>query len=258
MYSTDLNLVYVQQQLAESFNLEELKMLCTHLETKFEDLEGTTLSAKTRELVIFCYRHGRLPELLEKSKSLNQSIDWSAAYQVTGKSDDLPEDWVEPIQQLYRMAKDFNRNRALPFSNERTRGGDEIAYQMREIAPFVFDQLDVSAWLRSTSIGKRLAAVKYLDWVQDVDHLDTLVSMLASERAFMQFHVLMTLDGLIDQLSSDQRKLLLNSVEAYRVDYPDSSRTFWRDRIIQRLHRAISVADVPYAAGTQSMPKANA
>jgi hypothetical protein len=236
MYTSDLDLVFVQKRLAEAFNLEELKMLCLMLGVNYENIAGDTLNGKTRELVIFCYKYGRLKDLLEQSKDLNPSIDWSPAYRSVHRQTELPEEWAEPLQQLYYLTKDFNRNRALPFSEARTRDGDEIAFRMREAAPFVYAQFDERAWLRSGNTGKRLAAVKYLDWAQNVELFARLLSMLFLERPFMQFHVLLALDSMIDQLDPRQRWILKNLLTLYRGGQRDSNREFWRQRMLKRLH----------------------
>lgn len=235
MYASDIDLVFVQKRLSEAFNKDELKMLCLMLSVNHENLEGETLNARTRELVIYCYRHGLLPELLEQSKALNESIDWSEAYKRVYRPSDLPEEWIEPLQQLAHMAKEFNRNRAQPFSHARTHDGDEIAFRMREVAPFVYAQFDVGAWLRSGSAGKRLAAVKYLDWAQEVEYFYRLLPMLFRERGFIQFHVLLALDGLLDQLNATQRAVLKATLRLYRGGQGDVSRGFWQARILRRL-----------------------
>jgi hypothetical protein len=235
VYSSDVDLIYVQKRLSDGFSIDDLKLLCFMLEIKHEDIAGETLTAKTRELVIYCHRKGLLPQLLEKSKELNSSIDWTEGYKRVYRNVDLPDEWVEPLQQLFRMTKDFNRNRARPFSDARTAEGDEMAFQMREIAPYVFGQFDISAWLGSTSIGKRLAAIKYLDWAQDVEHFGSLLSMLKQERPFLQFHILLSLDAMLDQLDMGERAVLFAALQAYRGGESDANREYWRKRILSRL-----------------------
>ena len=55
-------------------------------------------------------------------------------------------------------------------------------FAMREAAPFLFDKFDVASWLDSSSAGKRLAAVKYLDWLEDIEFMNNLIGKLATER----------------------------------------------------------------------------
>ncbi|MFO7679077.1 MAG: hypothetical protein R6X34_03420, partial [Chloroflexota bacterium] len=53
----------LQESLLEAYNLEELSQLCFDLAVEYEDLPGQTKSAKTRELVQFMGRNGRLDVL---------------------------------------------------------------------------------------------------------------------------------------------------------------------------------------------------
>jgi internalin A len=53
----------LQEQLMQAYDPDELAQLCFELAVGFEDLPGTTKSAKTRELVQYMGRNGRLDEL---------------------------------------------------------------------------------------------------------------------------------------------------------------------------------------------------
>lgn len=230
----DIDLAYLRQQLSDRFNLEELQTLCFDMSIKYEDLPGDTISAKARELVIFCYRYGRIPQLLEQCKQQRKDVIWERP--AKGEtSDQLPDDWIDPLQGLYRLVKAFNRNRSRPFSEQRTVEGDNIAFAMREAAPLLFDKFDVASWLDSNNTGKRLAAVKYLDWLEDTEFLNDLMGKLATERPFMQLHVLIALDSMVDQLDKNHRTRLRVVLNAYRIERPDADREFWRRRILARL-----------------------
>ncbi|MCA9944606.1 MAG: hypothetical protein KC449_14050, partial [Anaerolineales bacterium] len=56
----------VQELLLAEFNLEGLQQLCFDLDVDYENLPGETKAAKTRELVQFMGRRGRLDELESK------------------------------------------------------------------------------------------------------------------------------------------------------------------------------------------------
>ena len=56
----------VQELLLAEFNLEGLQQLCFDLDVDYENLPGETKAAKTRELVQFMGRRGRLDELKSK------------------------------------------------------------------------------------------------------------------------------------------------------------------------------------------------
>ncbi len=53
----------IQERLLR-YNLEELAQLCFALNVDYDELAGQTKSAKTRELVQFMGRRGRLDELI--------------------------------------------------------------------------------------------------------------------------------------------------------------------------------------------------
>ena len=234
MYDSDIDLIHLQRQLAASFDLGEIKTLCFDLGIDYDELAGETKTDKTRELVKAAYRNGRVPDLVHRCQEVRPSVLWNSPVR-SYRQDELPDEWVEPLQRLHRLVKEFNRNRQQPFSDERTRQGDEIAFTMREAAPFLFNQFDVQDWLDSNSAGKRLAAVKYLDWLQDIEFLDDLLGKLAMERPFMQLHVLVTLDSLLDQLDDGQQAKVRIALTAYRIVSNDPDREFWRSRILSRL-----------------------
>ena len=55
----------LRQQLVEKFNLEELQSLCFDLGFDFEEIGGSSKSAKARELVLYMQRRGQLDRLHE-------------------------------------------------------------------------------------------------------------------------------------------------------------------------------------------------
>ena len=233
-YESDVDLINLQQQLVEHFDLSEMQQLCFDLAIDYEELAGDTKTDKARELVKFGYRTGRIPEIVQRCAELRPQEMWNKPARIYAH-DGLPDEWIEPLQRLYRLVKEFNRNRQLPFSNERTRQGDEIAFTMREAAPFLFGQLDVGEWLKSDSIGKRLAAVKYLDWLQDVEFVGSLLRMLVTEKPFLQLHVLLAIDSMIDQLDWKGRKTVTAALTVYKIVSRDADLEYWRERILSRL-----------------------
>jgi hypothetical protein len=238
MYESDIDLIHLQKQLVEHFNLSELKTLCFELGINYDDLAGDTLTDKTRELVKFGHRGGRVPEIVAHCQAARPHVDWSQPARIY-RHDELPDEWVEPVQRLHRLVRAFNRNRHQPYSDERTRQGDEIAFTMREAAPFLFDQFDVREWLDSSNAGKRLAAIKYLDWLQDVEFLGNLLGKLATESPFIQLHILLAIDGLVDQMDSRNRRTVSVALTAYSVSAArDSDREYWRKRILAALSAA--------------------
>jgi hypothetical protein len=232
-YESDVDLVNLQQQLVQHFSLEDVKGLCFDLSIDYENIPGETKEAKARELVKFAYRQGLIPKLVQRCSELRPNEVWDKPKIYA--PDELPDEWIEPLQRLYRLVKDFNRNRHLPFSDERTRQGDEIAFTMREAAPFLFGQFDVGQWLKSDSVGKRLAAIKYLDWLQDVEFVGTLLRMLVTEKPFLQLHILLAIDSMLDQLDPKHRAAATVALTAYKVEARDPDLESWRKRILSRL-----------------------
>lgn len=232
--SSGLDLANVRTQLVNHFNLDELQTLSFDLGIQYDNLAGDTLNAKARELLKYCYRHDLVKKLIEHCQKMHAGVQWVKAID----SDDvnlLPEALDDPLQRIYALVKAFNRNRQRPYSEARTVQGDEIAYQMREVAPMLFGKIEVGGWLKGDNIGKRLFAIKYLDWLQDIDFVDELIGRLGSERPFMQLHVLITLYGMIDQLDAGSRLKLRTRMLSFNIVRNDPSLAFWRQRIFDAL-----------------------
>jgi len=62
--------------LIESFDLEELHSLCFDLDINFDSLAGSTVDSKARELIAYCQRHLRLPDLLAACHQHRPHIVW--------------------------------------------------------------------------------------------------------------------------------------------------------------------------------------
>lgn len=234
MSESDIDLVFLQQKLGEHFDLSELKTLCFDLNIDYEELAGDTKTDKTRELVKFGYKTGRIRDIMKSCQELRPQVVWNQPGKIY-RQEELPEEWVEPLQRFFRLVKEFNRNRHRPFSDDRTKEGDEIAFTMREAAPFLFDQFDVKDWLNRRNTGKRLAAIKYLDWLQDIEFLNKLLGMLVTEKPFMQLHILVAIYSMLDQLDRKHQKILHLGLIAYKIATIDASLEFWRNRILSKM-----------------------
>lgn len=70
------DLPQLRDQIIRSFDLDELKDLCFRLNIQYDDIPGNKLSAKARELIEFCVRHGRLSQLIETCQKLRPHVDW--------------------------------------------------------------------------------------------------------------------------------------------------------------------------------------
>ncbi len=60
--------------LKDSLSMEEVKTLCFVANVDYDELEGQTKSGKIRELVMDCYRGGRLSDLLEAIRRFSREL----------------------------------------------------------------------------------------------------------------------------------------------------------------------------------------
>lgn len=71
----------LRQILAERFNEGELKNLCFDLDIEYGGLSGEGIGDKARELVSYCQRHERIPELIKRGEELRSDVEWSKVYE---------------------------------------------------------------------------------------------------------------------------------------------------------------------------------
>lgn len=69
------------QSIHDSFNLDELKLLCTELGIDFEDLPGQTKNGKIRSLLLYCQRHQQGDDLLTYCKKERPITTWPDTFQ---------------------------------------------------------------------------------------------------------------------------------------------------------------------------------
>lgn len=231
----------LRHQISETFNIEELKSLCFDLNVSYDGLAGEGLDGKARELISYCLRHGSLAQLIQYCAEQRPHLTWNRPAELEELQTTSPSN--DNLLTLYKLVKAYNHNRQLSPSAERTFAGDDIAYTMREIAPRVFGQLPIDLWLNSTNAGKRLAAVKYLGWLQDTEFTSVVLERLASESPFLQFHIMLTLYSMADQFDTYQQDIVRNWLETYTP--PDgSSRQYWKEKLLVSLNNNKSDAPV--------------
>lgn len=221
--SRSVDPVRLQGQLVEFFSLEDLRNLCFELGIDFDDLSGEGKKGKARELVIYCRNRAMTDRLIEKARQARPLVTWDQEEEDEAQTEQTDD---SPGRRLYALVKAFNQNRHQPMSTKRTRMGDDIAYQMRELAPELDGQFDVAAWLVSDNIGKRVAAVEFLDWKQDTEYFRILLDRLFVEKPFVQFHILIALNSLLDQLAYNEMRLLQERLKEYNPE-GDGSRNLW-------------------------------
>ncbi len=87
MADEQLNLGDLGQQISETFSTSELQGLCLDLGIDYEALPVPPDAAgkrdKVRALVLYCQRHGRLPDLLETLQEKRPSAHWKSFNHLT-------------------------------------------------------------------------------------------------------------------------------------------------------------------------------
>jgi hypothetical protein len=68
--------VRLRQILVERFDAEELKTFSYDLGVDYEDLRGTTPTAKARELIAYLERRNQLQELIQLGKLQRPLVTW--------------------------------------------------------------------------------------------------------------------------------------------------------------------------------------
>jgi hypothetical protein len=74
--ATVQHLAWLRQNIAEYFNLDELRTLCFDMGIKYENLAASTLDGMARELVAHCERAGKIRELVAKLRKLRSNVSW--------------------------------------------------------------------------------------------------------------------------------------------------------------------------------------
>ncbi|MCP5100364.1 MAG: hypothetical protein GY943_32840 [Chloroflexi bacterium] len=63
-------------QIADLFNFDELESLCWDLVLPYDDFGGVGHQGKVRELIAYCGRNGRLPDLLTYCRQKRGHVSW--------------------------------------------------------------------------------------------------------------------------------------------------------------------------------------
>lgn len=81
-----MNKAKLRDILVEHFNSSELHNLCFDLGIRHESIAGNTIEDKARELIEYCFRRGKLEELVNRCRELRPNMDWSEFVAVEPKS----------------------------------------------------------------------------------------------------------------------------------------------------------------------------
>ena len=176
---------------------------------------------------------------IEELEAMLQNADIDLRKTVTLQ--DMPFVQQLYLQKLNEAVKDFNRNRQKrPSGRSTVAQADAIAYRMRSMAPLLDGKIGIAKWLDSANSGKRLAAIKYLDWSQDIEFAQVLANQLQvledTGDTFQAFHILLALSSMADQLSYDYRDSIRRIIEKYTPNGNGaSSRQSVKNRILKVL-----------------------
>lgn len=66
----------LRENLVDTFGDNDLRDLCFDMDIDYESLPGQGKSAKARELIAYCERRGRLPQLVAKLYGLRPNVAW--------------------------------------------------------------------------------------------------------------------------------------------------------------------------------------
>jgi hypothetical protein len=69
-------LIRLRKLLIDSFNLEELRILCFDLDFDYEELAGTTKTTRIHDFIMHLKRHGKLQQLLDEVSKQRPHVDW--------------------------------------------------------------------------------------------------------------------------------------------------------------------------------------
>ena len=86
--------------IAEYFHQEELRSLCFDIGVDIEELPASTKTAKARELVAYCERHGRIADLIALCQKKRPHINWQSELdnELLGEAM-LDEDWPQFVKR---------------------------------------------------------------------------------------------------------------------------------------------------------------
>ena len=71
-------LIRLHQILSGAFDGEEFRTLCFYMSVNYDSLRGEGLAAKTRELIAYLERQGRVSELVRVGRQMRPDVDWGA------------------------------------------------------------------------------------------------------------------------------------------------------------------------------------
>ena len=108
-------LIQLRETLTKRFNQSEFQDLCFDIGIGYDELSGTTINDKARELLLLCIRQDRLADLIAHGKHIRPDIPWDITLgtQSTQRSHNSDPEILKTrrffYEELYRMLKPFAR-----------------------------------------------------------------------------------------------------------------------------------------------------
>lgn len=122
--TANTGLATLRRNLETYFSLEELKTLCFDLNITYDNLPGDTLTAKSRELINYSQRNGRISALITLCAEQRTQVDWwlgLEVYRETAVSVTITTTTDAPIADNnapLRLETDAERRRAYRLLND--------------------------------------------------------------------------------------------------------------------------------------------
>ena len=108
-------LIQLRETLSTRFNQSEFQDLCFDMGVGYEQLSGTTINDKARELLLLCIRQNRLADLISHGQRIRPDVAWGIALgaQSTQRSQNSDPEVLKTrrsvYEQLYRLLKPLAR-----------------------------------------------------------------------------------------------------------------------------------------------------
>ena len=138
-------LTRLRQNLVSCFDEEELRALCSDLDTDYDDLTGQGRAGKARSMVAFLERRGRLPELAKICSRQRPLVNWEDTPDLPLA--DLENDFVNRQSELSLLHAERLRAALSPYVLVSAPAGYGKSYLMRRlIATMETDEVLCQKW----------------------------------------------------------------------------------------------------------------
>ena len=103
----DVDQDILRQNIERHLNLYELKSLCFGLKIDFNALYGETIALKARELVAYCVRNRRLPDLFQELSKRKPSVSWEENIVQPSNEEIISGEVIEEVQKPEEIIEAF-------------------------------------------------------------------------------------------------------------------------------------------------------